>query len=201
MKMIKIDFYGFFLVLCRCVSEWKSQKDQGQCKKEKTMTQWLIKEFHLPPRRRVCSPDRAPHDDYQTYPNAGVEGELNSEGHPFYVSFYGGKTSHFFFLSWWASFLFPPNPFCNQKKGRWQKFSTFSMGIFSFFKNAVQFFGRRRRRPFFLLFPFPGLIGAGLINISGHHPGHQTPFFPHPPSSHNFEFLTFERERAASIDR
>ena len=39
MKMIKIDFYGFFLVLCRCVSEWKSQKDQGQCKKEKTMTQ------------------------------------------------------------------------------------------------------------------------------------------------------------------
>ena len=139
MKMIKIDFYGFFLVLCRCVSEWKSQKDQGQCKKEKTMTQWLIKEFHLPPRRRVCSPDRAPHDDYQTYPNAGVEGELNSEGHPFYVSFYGGKTSHFFFLSWWASFLFPPNPFCNQKKGRWQKFSTFSMGIFLFLKTLYSF--------------------------------------------------------------
>ena len=139
MKMIKIDFYGFFLVLCRCVSEWKSQKDQGQCKKEKTMTQWLIKEFHLPPRRRVCSPDRAPHDDYQTYPNAGVEGELNSEGHPFYVSFYGGKTSHFFFSVDALPFFSLPIPFVTKKKEDDKSSRRFQWVFFLFLKTLYSF--------------------------------------------------------------
>ena len=131
-KMIKIDFYGFFLVLCRCVSEWKSQKDQGQCKKEKTMTQWLIKEFHLPPRRRVGSPDRADNDDYEIYPKAGVEGELNSEFHAFDVSFYGGKTSHFFF-SVDALPSFPlPIPFVTKKKADDTSSRRFKW-VFSFF--------------------------------------------------------------------
>ena len=117
-KMIKIDFYGFFFSVVQ-MREWveESKRRRTMSKKErKTITQWLIKEFHLPPRRRVGSPDRADNDDYENYPKAGVEWELNSEFHVFDVSFYGGKTSHFFF-SVDALPSFPlPIPFVTKKK-------------------------------------------------------------------------------------